>query len=95
MGRVSGSVNSGRSIGPSTSRDAITGIAIRKTDPHQKRSSSSPPTSGPMAEPTEKLDTHTPMATVRWRIQKHVADQGQGRRREGRTGEPQQTAHGD
>ncbi len=49
------------------SSTTITGTPIRKTDPHEKYSSSRPPTSGPMALPTEKPDTHTPMAAVRWR----------------------------
>jgi hypothetical protein len=61
-----GSRNSGSSIGPSTSSSPITGTATRNTDPHQNHSSSSPPTSGPTAPPTEKLVIHTETATVRW-----------------------------
>src|SRR6266568_1497657 len=62
-----GSRNSGSSSGPSTSSSAITGTASRNTDPHQNHSSSTPPSSGPIAPPTEKLVIHTEIATVRWR----------------------------
>src|SRR5207244_394980 len=48
-----GSRNSGRRIGPSTSRSSITGTPIRNTEPHQKYCSSTPPSSGPIAPPTE------------------------------------------
>ena len=34
----------------------ITGTAIRKTEPHQKYSRRTPPTSGPIAPPTEDAD---------------------------------------
>ena len=43
----------------------MTGTASRKTDPHQKYSSSDPPTSGPIAPPSEKLVIQTPIAVVR------------------------------
>ena len=62
-----GSRNSGSSSGPSTSSSAITGTASRNTDPHQNHSSSIPPSSGPIAPPTEKLVIHTETATVRCR----------------------------
>jgi hypothetical protein len=62
-----GSRNSGSSSGPSTSSSAITGTASRNTDPHQNHSKSRPPSSGPIAPPTEKLVIHTEMATVRCR----------------------------
>ncbi len=62
-----GSRYSGSSTGPSTSSSAITGTASRNTDPHQNHSSSTPPSSGPIAPPAEKLVTHTEIATVRWR----------------------------
>jgi hypothetical protein len=39
----------------------------RKTEPHQKCSSSSPPTSGPAAAPTAATALHTPMASARSR----------------------------
>src|SRR5262245_16036145 len=64
---ASGSRYSGRSRGPTRSRIAITGSAGRNTEPHQKRSKSSPPISGPIAAPAEKLVIHTPMANVRCR----------------------------
>jgi hypothetical protein len=63
---ASGSRNSGSNTGPSTSSSSITGTAIRKTEPHQKYSSSAPPTSGPIAAPAEKLVIQMPTATVRW-----------------------------
>ena len=37
-----------------TSSSTITGTASRNTEPHQKCSSSTPPTTGPSAMPTEK-----------------------------------------
>ena len=62
---ASGSRYSGSSRGPTASSSTITGTARRKTEPHQKRSSRSPPASGPIAAPAEKLVTHTAIATVR------------------------------
>ena len=56
---------SGRSRGPIASSSAITGTARRNTDPQWKLSSRTPPTSGPIAAPTEKLVTQIPIATVR------------------------------
>jgi hypothetical protein len=44
---------------------SMIGTASRNTEPHQKRSSNTPPTSGPIASPTEKLAPQTPMAAVR------------------------------
>jgi hypothetical protein len=41
------------------------GTASRKTDPHQKYSSITPPINGPIAPPAEKLPTQIPMASVR------------------------------
>ena len=55
--------------------------------PTRRCSSSTPPTSGPIAPPAEKLAIHTPIATVRCAVvEEHVADQRQGRRRQGRAG---------
>jgi hypothetical protein len=51
--------------------------------PHQKVSSTRPPTSGPIAPPTEKLVIQTPIAVVRWRGPGTCADQRQRRRRDG------------
>ena len=62
---ASGSRYSGSSRGPNTSSSSITGTASRNTDPHQKRSSSTPPARGPIAAPAEKLAIHTPIASVR------------------------------
>ena len=62
---ASGSRYSGSSLGPSASSRSITGTAIRNTEPHQKNSSSTPPSRGPSAAPTEKLVAHTPIANVR------------------------------
>jgi hypothetical protein len=56
---------SGRRLGPIASRSAITGTASRKTEPQWKVSSNAPPTSGPIAAPTEKLVIQMPTATVR------------------------------
>ena len=41
------------------------GTFARNTEPHQKCCKSSPPTSGPMAAPAEKLAIQTPMAMRR------------------------------
>lgn len=43
----------------------MTGTATRKTEPHQKASSSTPPTRGPTAPPSMKLVIHTVMAKLR------------------------------
>ncbi len=64
---ASGSRNSGRTRGPSTSSSPIGGTASRKTEPHQKRSSSTPPSTGPTAPPAEKAAIQTPMAVERSR----------------------------
>jgi hypothetical protein len=44
----------------------MTGIARRKTEPHQKNSSRTPPSSGPSAPPSEYAVIQTPIANVRW-----------------------------
>jgi hypothetical protein len=62
---ASGSRYSGSSHGPSSSSKAITGTATRNTAPQWNHSISAPPTSGPMAAPSEKLAIHTPMAKRR------------------------------
>ena len=43
------------------------GTLIRKTEPHQKFSSSAPPTTGPMATPSPTAPAQTPMALPRSR----------------------------
>ena len=48
-----GSRYSGSKIGPATSSSAITGTASRKTEPQWKYCSITPPSSGPIAPPTE------------------------------------------
>ena len=45
----------------------MTGTLMRKTLPHQKCSSSTPPTRGPRAVPPELPADQTAMAVVRWR----------------------------
>ena len=62
---ASGSRYSGSTRGPSTSSRAITGRASRNTEPHQKCSSATPPSTGPIALPAEKLPIQTPIATER------------------------------
>ena len=44
-----------------------TGTLIRKTDPHQKCSSSNPPMIGPMAAPTIEMEPHMAIAMLRSR----------------------------
>ncbi len=51
-----------------TSSRTITGMPIRKTEPHQNRSSSRPPTSGPSALPTVSAPIQTAIAVVRWAL---------------------------
>ncbi len=58
---------SGSSTMPPTSRTSITGTLIRKTEPHQKCSSSTPPTTGPSAAPAENADAQMPTAMLRSR----------------------------
>jgi hypothetical protein len=43
----------------------MTGTPIRNAEPHQKNSSSAPPTSGPSAAPARKLVNQIEIATVR------------------------------
>jgi len=57
--------NSGSTRGPRTSSRAITGTASRNTEPHQKCSRSTPPSTGPIAPPAEKLVIQMAMAVVR------------------------------
>ena len=49
------------------------GTLMRNTDPHQKCSSSTPPTTGPSAAPPEATEAHTPMATARSRSSAKVS----------------------
>ena len=50
----------------------MTGTFTRNTEPHQKCSSSNPPSSGPSAPPAEKLAIHTPTANVRSRGSRNI-----------------------
>ena len=61
-----GSLYSGSVIGPRISSSATTGSASRKTEPHQKNSSITPPSSGPIALPAEKAEIQTAIARDRW-----------------------------
>jgi hypothetical protein len=60
-----GSRYSGSTRGPRTSSRTMTGSASRKTDPHQKNSSITPPRIGPTAPPALKAPIQTPIATRR------------------------------
>jgi hypothetical protein len=62
-----GSRYSGSRRGPTISSTTITGTLSRNTDPHQNISSITPPTSGPITPPSEKLVIQTPIAVVRCR----------------------------
>ena len=50
-----------------TSSSTIAGTPSRNTEPHQKCSSSTPPTIGPMIAPTVKHPAHSPIASARSR----------------------------
>ena len=79
-----------------TSSSTITGSAGRNTEPHQKYSSSRPPTSGPTAAPAEKLAIQTPIASVRCaRVLEHVADQRERGGRQRGAGDAEQRARRD
>jgi hypothetical protein len=66
-GSGSTAVCSGSRNGPTSSSSTITGTPIRKTEPHQNCSSSTPPTSGPIALPAPRLPIQTAIAVVRSR----------------------------
>ncbi|GHA47527.1 hypothetical protein GCM10010329_82500 [Streptomyces spiroverticillatus] len=51
----------------------MTGTATRNTEPHQKTSSRTPPTSGPTAPPSMKLVIHTVMAKLRCSASRNMA----------------------
>ncbi len=67
-----GSRYSGNMRGPRINNRTITGSESRKTDPHQNSSSASPPTSGPMAPPTEKLVIQIAIAVLRCRASRNM-----------------------
>src|SRR5699024_7907150 len=48
------------------------GTLIRKTEPHQKNSKSSPPMIGPAAAPATAVDIHSAIATLRSRASRNV-----------------------
>ncbi len=62
-----GSRYSGSSDGPTTSSRIMTGTLIRNTAPHQKYCRIRPPSSGPIAPPSEKAMIQTLIAVVRSR----------------------------
>ena len=75
---ASGSRDSAEILGPRTRSATITGIARRKTEPHQKNSRAIPPRTEPIALPAENAPIHTPIATVRsvgsWNMKKISAN---------------------
>src|SRR5437764_9195218 len=62
-----GSRDSGTISSTATMPATTIGTLIRKTEPHQYRSSSAPPTTGPMATASPTAPAHTPMARARSR----------------------------
>ncbi|GAA1101235.1 hypothetical protein GCM10009668_19340 [Nocardioides dubius] len=58
--------DSGNSSHPAIRVTTITGMLIRKTEPHQNRSSSTPPTSGPSAAPAVAPTDQMAIARARW-----------------------------
>ncbi len=90
---ASGSRNSGSSVGPRTSSSPITGRAIRKTEPHQKRFSSTP--TDERADSAARRDARDPHADGDGSlsgVEEHVSDERERRRRERRTGHAEQGA---
>src|SRR2546430_14525603 len=76
---ASGSRNSGRRIGPSTSRSTIIGTLTRNTDPHQKYSSRTPPSGGPSTPPAGEPANPTPRGADRsWGSGKLFRNKGVG-----------------
>ncbi|CFL96169.1 Uncharacterised protein [Bordetella pertussis] len=67
QGRWAAGCPAGTSRHAGQSRASTTGTLIRNTEPHQKYSSSTPPTTGPRAAPPEAMAAHTPMARARSR----------------------------
>ena len=67
MRRATGSRDSGTSLRPATTATAVSGTLTMKIDPHQKWSSSTPPTTGPSATPSPAVAAQRPMATARSR----------------------------
>nr|WP_246147666.1 hypothetical protein [Nonomuraea turkmeniaca] len=59
---ASGSRYSGSSVRPATSTSTMNGTPSRNAEPHQKCSSSSPPTSGPTVMPSMKQLYQSPIA---------------------------------
>jgi sugar (pentulose or hexulose) kinase len=64
-GAGSSALDSVMSLGTSAIVTAITGTPMRKTEPHQKWSSSTPPTNGAIAMPPRKTVIITPIAWIR------------------------------
>ena len=62
---MAGSRDVGMNRRPATTATMATGTLTRKTAPHQKCSSSQPPTIGPIATPAPVIAAHTPIALAR------------------------------
>jgi hypothetical protein len=68
-----GSRDSGTSTATSVTPATTMGTLIRKTEPHQKCSSSTPPSTGPIATARPTAPAQTPMARGRSRGSKTLA----------------------
>jgi hypothetical protein len=68
-----GSFDSGTRVKTRITPAAAIGTLMRNTEPHQKCSSSRPPTIGPMATPRPTAPAQTPMARPRSRGSKTLA----------------------
>ena len=67
MRRATGSRDSGITRRPTTIASTQSGTFTMKIDPHQKRSSSKPPTTGPSATPRPAVAAQRPTASARSR----------------------------
>ena len=63
--RATGSRDSGSSRRPATIAAATSGTLTMKIEPHQKRSSRNPPTTGPSATPSPAVAAQMPTAIAR------------------------------
>src|SRR6266576_1141758 len=67
-----GSRYSGRRNGPTASNRIMTGTLIKNTAPHQKYSRIAPPSSGPIAPPSEKAMIQILIAVLRSRASRNM-----------------------
>src|SRR5436190_24338595 len=67
-----GSRYSGRRNGPTASSRIMTGTLIKNTAPHEKYSRIAPPSSGPIAPPSEKAMIQILIAVVRSRASRNM-----------------------